>query len=98
MPEPAKPRPTAPVVVATEHLLLAILTILVDERDGRIIDRPDQTRTDVLLASVGLDHHVIAEMLGKNPDAVRMAIARARNGSQDSAKSRKPTSTRKRSS
>lgn len=64
--------------VGTDDLLKAILAVLVDERDTRSSERPDQVRTEILLANAGLGHQVIAQLLGKNPDAVRMLLARAR--------------------
>ncbi len=68
----------------TDSILLAILSLLVDEREQRALSRPSQTKTEVVLADAGLPHGVIARMLNKQPDAVRMAITRARAKTADS--------------
>jgi hypothetical protein len=59
-------------------VLLAILAILIDEREARAADRPKQSKTELLLADAGLPFGTIAILLNKQPDAVRMSIARAR--------------------
>jgi hypothetical protein len=58
-----------------EALLLAIVTLLVDqrERDGD----SNSVKTEVLLAGAGLSYQQIAPMVNKKPDAVRMLIARS---------------------
>jgi DNA-directed RNA polymerase specialized sigma24 family protein len=65
-------------VLSTNDLLLAILTILVDQRDQMAADRAGQTRTELVLASAGFSYATIAQLLGKNPDAVRMMVTRAK--------------------
>jgi hypothetical protein len=63
--------------VATETLLRAILALMIDEREARPPHERD-VRTEVLLADAGLNAGDIAELTGKQPAAVRMAISRAR--------------------
>jgi DNA-directed RNA polymerase specialized sigma24 family protein len=60
-----------------EILLKAILAIMVDERESR---PPEQRkrRTELVLADAGLGPAEIAELTGKQPAAVRMALSRAR--------------------
>lgn len=58
-----------------EALLLAIVTLLVDQRE-RSSDS-DSVKTEVLLAGAGLSYQQIAPMVNKKPDAVRMLIARS---------------------
>lgn len=65
--------------LSSEDLLRAILAVLVDQREAAAASRPDQVRTEVLLAGAGLDHQTIAQLLGKNPDAVRMLLSRSQS-------------------
>jgi DNA-directed RNA polymerase specialized sigma24 family protein len=66
-----------PAPESTDTLLKAILALMVDEREARpASDR--ERRTEVLLASAGLGASEIAELTGKQPGAVRMALSRAR--------------------
>lgn len=60
------------------QILMAILALLADERKSRTRDDVDQTPTEVLLSEVGLDNATIAAILRKKPDAIRMAISRAK--------------------
>lgn len=69
-----------------EALLLAIVTLLVDQREQN--SDPDRAKTEVLLASAGLSYQQIAPMVNKKPDAVRMLIARSQ-AARPKAKSRK---------
>jgi DNA-directed RNA polymerase specialized sigma24 family protein len=64
--------------LSTDDILLAILAVLVNNREQIIADRPDQVRTEIVLANAGLSYGTIARLLGKKPDAVRMMISRAR--------------------
>ena len=72
-------------------LLKAILAVLLDERESRLSGEPDYIKPELLLASAGMSYQAIAQVLGKNPDAVRMMIARSRKTSGTS----KPTASRK---
>ncbi len=61
----------------TESILLAILSLLVEEREAR---QPEKSRAkiEVLLANAGLDVSTIGRVLDKQDGAVRKAISRAR--------------------
>lgn len=61
----------------TEVLMRAIITLMVDAREARPAEERE-ARTEVLLARAGLGASAIAELTGKQPAAVRMAISRAR--------------------
>jgi hypothetical protein len=81
--------------VSTNDLLKAILAVLLDEREAKAAERPGQSRPEILLAGVGMGHQVIAQLLGKNPDAVRMMLARAKkapNTGRSLASRKKPAS------
>jgi DNA-directed RNA polymerase specialized sigma24 family protein len=56
-------------------LLRGLLMLTLEQREGALeADRPSTQ----LLADAGLDYRQIAELLGKSPDAVRMALTRAK--------------------
>jgi DNA-directed RNA polymerase specialized sigma24 family protein len=57
---------------------LAILTLLVDEREARIATDKTAPPAEVLLDKVGLNSTQIAGLLRKQPSAVRMTLSRAR--------------------
>lgn len=61
----------------SRQILLAILALLVDERESRVADQPGARRTELVLSTAGLDAAVIAALLNKQVAAVRMAIYRA---------------------
>ncbi|MEO6701019.1 MAG: helix-turn-helix transcriptional regulator [Jatrophihabitantaceae bacterium] len=71
---------------STDELLLGILTLLADDREQRVRNSSDQPRTELLLSSAGLSNEFIARALGKNPNAVRMLISRAKEKSAAPAK------------
>ena len=60
------------------QLLAALVALLADARESRLADEPDARKTEILLADAGLNPSAIAPLLGKNPEAVRKAISRAR--------------------
>ena len=80
MPDETKAQGTS-ADVTTNDLLKAILAVLLDEREARAAERPSQQKPELLLAGVGMGHQVIAQLLGKNADAVRMMLARAKKAS-----------------
>jgi DNA-directed RNA polymerase specialized sigma24 family protein len=61
----------------TESILLAILSLLVEEREARQPER-SRAKIEVLLANAGLDASTIGRVLDKQQGAVRKAISRAR--------------------
>lgn len=61
---------------STDPALLGILALLAADRAER---RPEpEVPTELVLDAAGLDHRLIGEILGKQPDAVRMKITRAK--------------------
>lgn len=61
-----------------QDLLKAVVALLADERERRVQDDPSSRKTEILLADVGLSSSLIAQLIGKQPDAVRKTISRAR--------------------
>jgi DNA-directed RNA polymerase specialized sigma24 family protein len=64
-----------------EKVLAGVLALLVAEREERLngIDGKKQpVKTEVLLAGAGLTAPEIAQLMGKNLEAVRKAIQRGR--------------------
>ena len=74
-------------ILDTNSVLLAIITLMVDERERAAKLDPSMNKTEVLLDSVGLSHSQIAKILSKNTAAVRMMVARSK------AKTRKSISS-----
>lgn len=70
---------------AITDLLLGILVLLADDREHRVRDSPNKQRTELLLSAAGLNNDIIARAVGKNPNAVRMTIARASKSTSVSA-------------
>jgi DNA-directed RNA polymerase specialized sigma24 family protein len=62
----------------TSRLLLALLTLAVDERERHANETPNQVKSEVLLARAGLSSAVIAELVQKQPGAVRTTLSRAK--------------------
>ena len=61
-----------------ELLLRAILAVLLDNRTRELKGDPGATRPELLLADVGMPYGQIAALLGKQVNAVRMTVTRAR--------------------
>jgi DNA-directed RNA polymerase specialized sigma24 family protein len=60
----------------TDPALLGVLALLAADRAER---QPEpELPTELVLSAAGLDYRLIASILGKKPDAVRMKIARAK--------------------
>lgn len=74
-------------VLDTNSVLLAILALMVDERERAAKLDPSMNKTEVLLDSVGLSHSQIAKVLSKNTAAVRMMVARSKSKTKKSASS-----------
>lgn len=62
--------------ISTDALLLAMLTLMIDERERAAAGNPGQVKTELLLAGADLSYQQIAAMMNKSPDAVRMMLAR----------------------
>lgn len=65
------------VELTMEKSLAGILALLIAEREECVLPE-DAPRTEVILASAGLTPAEIAPLLGKQTDAVRKSIERAR--------------------
>lgn len=63
---------------STEELLVAILALLVANREDRDPDPKNQQKTEVILDSAGLGAATIAKLMNKNAGAVRKTIQRSR--------------------
>lgn len=74
-------------VLDTNSVLLAILALMVDERERAAKLDTSMNKTEVLLDSVGLSHSQIAKVLSKNTAAVRMMVARSKSKTKKSASS-----------
>lgn len=57
---------------------IAVLALLVDERESRVANQPDAVPTEVLLGDVGLTSTQIAKLVRKAPGSVRAAQSRAK--------------------
>jgi hypothetical protein len=62
----------------TPRLLLALLTLAVDERERHADQTPNLVKSEVLLARAGLSSAVIADLVQKQPGAVRTTLSRAK--------------------
>jgi DNA-directed RNA polymerase specialized sigma24 family protein len=71
----------AAAVPELDKTAAAVLAILVAEREERL-NGPDEknkpAKTEVLLANAGLSANEVAQIMGKNLEAVRKAIQRGR--------------------
>jgi len=65
-----------PQSVSVEDLLLALVTLEVDRREST--NKESGVKTELLLSNAGLGASQIAKIMGKNPNAVRMMIARSK--------------------
>lgn len=74
-------------ILDTNSVLLAILTLMVDERERVAKLDPSMNKTEILLDSVGLSYSQIAKVLGKNTAAVRMMVTRSRAKTKKSVNS-----------
>lgn len=74
-------------ILDTNSVLLAILALMVDERERAARVDPGMNKTEVLLDSIGLSYSQIAKVLGKNTAAVRMMVTRSRAKVKESVNS-----------
>jgi len=68
----------------TDTLLIGLIALLAADRAERSPE--PELATEIVLAGAGLDHRLIADILGKKPDAVRMKISRAKGATGEKAK------------
>jgi DNA-directed RNA polymerase specialized sigma24 family protein len=64
--------------ITAESALAGILALLVEDREERARDDKDARKIEVLLAAAGLSNEDIAAVTGKNANAVRVALHRAK--------------------
>lgn len=64
--------------VPPDAAMSGVLALLVDEREQRVKDDREATKTEVLLFNAGLSVDEIVGATGKNAGAIRKAIQRAR--------------------
>jgi DNA-directed RNA polymerase specialized sigma24 family protein len=69
-----------------EAIGLAMLALLVDQRQTRVAAEPGAVATEVLLAEAGLTSTQIAGLLRTSSGAVRMKLSRNRAKQRGSAK------------
>jgi hypothetical protein len=62
----------------TNQLLMAVLAVLIDEREQRIATRDTGIKTEVLLTRLGLSSTLIGRLMGKQPAAIRVTLSRVR--------------------
>jgi len=80
-PASRQPRQTAPTTLPQDKALAGVLAILVAEREERLTGTDEKSKpakTEVLLANAGLSPSEIAQLMGKNFEAVRKTIQRGR--------------------
>jgi hypothetical protein len=63
---------------AQQAALHAVLALLIDARESRIAKDKDAIKTEALLRRAGMTVDDIADVVGKNPDAVRKTISRGK--------------------
>jgi hypothetical protein len=66
---------TAPDLGAPDPVLLGILALLAADRAERV--PVPELATELVVDAAGLDNQLIATIIGKKPNAVRMKITRA---------------------
>lgn len=77
---PPKTKKVKKVQLALEQdkALAGMLSLLVAEREERLNDKKEPRKTEVILADAGLAIGEIAQLMGKNYDAVKQAVRRGR--------------------
>jgi hypothetical protein len=64
--------------VAELSVLRAILALLIDQRARDVMGSTSVQPVETILAAAGLEYRVIADLVGKKPDAVRMMLRRSK--------------------
>lgn len=70
---------TGASLARVESLLSALLALQLEERNRESGSTESRRKDEVLLADAGLSYQDIAGLLGKNYDAVRKSVQRARS-------------------
>jgi DNA-directed RNA polymerase specialized sigma24 family protein len=63
-------------LLTSDEAMLALVALLVDQREERLKGVPDAVKTEALLGRVGLAAPQIAVLTGKNVEAVRKTLQR----------------------
>jgi DNA-directed RNA polymerase specialized sigma24 family protein len=71
-------RDTTSTESVSDAVQLAILALLVEDREARLAQRPDATKTEVILAACGLDAATISKLVRKQASSVRTVLSRER--------------------
>jgi DNA-directed RNA polymerase specialized sigma24 family protein len=64
-------------VAGEREILMAILALMVDDREAQLVAMPGRRRTELVLADAGIQAPAIATLLNKQVATVRMALYRA---------------------
>lgn len=64
-----------------EVALVGLLALAIADREELTRDRPEARKSEVILSNAGMDAPQIARLVGKNVEAVRKTIQRARSRS-----------------
>lgn len=64
-----------------EVALVGLLALAIADREELMRDRPEARKSEVILSNAGMDATQIARLVGKNVEAVRKTIQRARSRS-----------------
>jgi hypothetical protein len=62
--------------ITTAAATAGVLALLVDDREARVKDDKEATKTEVLLWNAGLSIEDIAAAMGKKYDAIRVSLQR----------------------
>lgn len=74
-----KTQAAAPQPLSLDKSMAAVLAMLVADREDRLAENGKEPRkTELVLATVGMQASEIAPLVGKNVEAVRKAIQRGR--------------------
>ena len=63
--------------LSTDALLLAMVTLMIDQRERSTSGDAARVKTEILLANAGLTYQQIGPIMNKSPNAVRKVIERA---------------------
>ena len=64
--------------ITVDKAMAGILALMVEEREHRVDGANDAVKIEVLLARAGLSNEDIAAVTGKSPNAIRVALNRAK--------------------
>lgn len=64
--------------ISADAAVAGVLALLVDAREARVKEDKTAAKTEVLLSNAGLSITDIAALMGKNYDAVKVTLQRAK--------------------